>query len=346
MMVPMVDDELLRVIGAATGGAQSFATAPQRLTGGFWAAIYGFELASPPAGWEGPLLLRVIPQPEVAAKEITVQRELAAGGYSTPRVVLSGDDAGVGGAFVIMTRAAGTSPLANLSVGVSQLPSIPRTLRRVPRLVADVAADLHRLDAQPIAHALAAAGVQLSPLGDAPYRRNIDAARDTPTSGPAFGELGAWLDRERPEVRTSVVCHGDLHPFNLLVADDGAVTVLDWTNAAICPAEFDIGFTSAFLRCPPLAMPAAAQPVLNLVGRSLCNQFLAAYEGQRHIDGGRLRWYQALQYGRCLAEAALGRATPGGTIGPQHPFELAAAPMSRQLEAITGVRVDLDPARP
>ena len=62
-MSNVIDDDLLRVLSAHAGQPLSFATRPAAMTGGFWAAIYGFELDHPPADLAGPLVLRVMPEP-------------------------------------------------------------------------------------------------------------------------------------------------------------------------------------------------------------------------------------------------------------------------------------------
>ena len=49
----------------------------------------------------------------------------------------------------------------------------------------------------------------------------------------AMGRIHA-IDPE-PVDGATVICHGDLHPFNLLVDERGAVIVIDWTAAACAP---------------------------------------------------------------------------------------------------------------
>lgn len=345
-----IDDDLLRVIGAAAGRDVTYRTRPEQLTGGFWATIHGFEL-QPDVGAEldrftGPLVLRVMPEGGAAAKETIVQTALGEAGFTTPRVLLSGDDAGLGGAFIVMTRAAGRSPMAGLSVGPSPMKLI-RSLRSIPVLLGEAAAQLHAIDPVPVDAALRSAGIELSPLGDSSYRRDIGAAVHTASRG--FADLVRWLDDHRPTVPRRVVCHGDLHPLNLLVDSAGddetvTVTVLDWTNANVCPPEFDVGFTTAFLRCAPISVPDPARPILRAVTNHLAKRFQRVYRhqpGSPQLDPARLQWYEALQYARCLAEVALGRAGSSDGVGADHPFEASARDMTRALARITGVTVEL-----
>lgn len=343
-------DHLLNVITAELATARSspppvapvtFATKPAPMSGGFWASLYSFELANAPDGWRGGLVLRVMPNADAAAKEIIVQTALARQGYNTPMVTMSGDDQTLGGAFMIMHRAEGRSPLGGLKIGRDLL-GLRRTLAELPKLLARVAVDLHTVDPEPVAGALRAAGIVLPPLGDAHYRGLVIAA-GAETAAVGFDRLDAWFSANQPSVDKPVVCHGDLHPFNILVAADGTVTVLDWTNANLCPAEFDVGFTTAFLRCAPIGVPSFVRPVTQRLMSRLAARFVAAYSVRRPVRREVMRWYEALQYARCLAEVAIARENPGGNIGSAHPFELSARDMTRELAAITGVTVVLPP---
>lgn len=345
-----VEGDLRRVIEQEVRRHVRFRARPERLTGGFWAAIYAFELEPDPADREGrfsgPLVLRVMPEAAVASKEVIVQSALADCGYTTPRVVMSGSDDALGGSFMIMLRAPGRSPMSGLKIGPSPL-GLMRSLRRIPVLLGEVAANLHSIDPNIVDAALGASAIELPVIGigDGSYKRNIRSASDTSAEG--FTELLGWFEQHAPTTPVRVVCHGDLHPLNLLVEQDGSVTVLDWTNANICPPELDVGFTSAFLRCAPIAVPNIVRPIVRRVTNRLATRFVDAYgqqPGARRLDPTGLRWFEALQYARCLAEVALGRTGASAIVGPTHPFETASRDMIRQLAALIGITVVL-PAR-
>lgn len=55
------------------------------------------------------------------------------------------------------------------------------------------------------------------------------------------------------------LCHGDFHPFNLIGAADGHVTIIDWADATIGPAAADAG--RSYLILLPVA-PDLAQAYL------------------------------------------------------------------------------------
>src|SRR5690242_5631211 len=50
------------------------------MQGGFWAELFSFSLANPPAGWPAELVARLMPDPGSARKETIVQRAVAAAG--------------------------------------------------------------------------------------------------------------------------------------------------------------------------------------------------------------------------------------------------------------------------
>lgn len=55
--------------------------------------------------------------------------------------------------------------------------------------------------------------------------------------------------------------HLDLHPLNVLVDPDGAVVaVLDWTNAAAGPADYDRARTATILTLDPVALALRSDP--------------------------------------------------------------------------------------
>ncbi|MCU1391792.1 MAG: aminoglycoside phosphotransferase [Ilumatobacteraceae bacterium] len=346
---------LLRIVREHAGPTVELRGTPTPMQGGFWAAIFAFELDGAVSAWTGPLVLRVMPDPVGAARESIVQRMVAEQGFPTPSVLAAGNDAGIGGAFMIMRRAAGTSPVAGLDLGPREMLRLPGVLRRLPAQLAAVAQRLHALDPTPIREAFAA--VDTTTAGDATAaaddsgsvpggRHGIDArlrlirgtAEVAGTDG--FGDLADWLDRNRPSTSTEVVCHGDLHPFNLLVDDDGVVTVLDWTNANVVRREFDLGFTSGLLRCAPVDLPGFLRPVGARATRWLADDFLRRY-GRSAVDTSAVRWFEVLQWARCLAEVASARAGLSDTVGTEHPFETSAASMTLQVRRATNVDIRL-----
>lgn len=335
----MIDDALLKVVSAHTGRKERFAQSPTPISGGFWAAIYGFELAAPPTDLSGPLVLRVMPDRDSGVRETIVQRAVAEQGYPTPRVLMGGIDEGLGGAYMVMERVDGAQLLERLGIGRA-LFSLPKILRRIAHQLSRATLQLHDLDPQPVIDELELAGIDIASLGaEARLGEIRNAAR---SSGAGFDALLEWLESRRPAFTPDVVCHGDIHPFNMLVTADGSFNVLDWTNGNLCRREYDVGFTAALLQCAPIKVPRIAERPLGAVTGSLARRFIASYRNAAPIDLDVVEWFETLQYGRCLAAVATA-PIDDPIVGAKHPFRLSAPAMIRQVRAITGATIELPP---
>jgi aminoglycoside phosphotransferase (APT) family kinase protein len=298
-----------------------------------------FRLADAPTGWEGPLVARVMPDPATAAKETVFQAAVAGQGFATPPVLASGGPAdGVDGrAFMVMTLADGHPLLSGLD-GMGALAKLPSLARRLPVTLATVLAALHRVDPTPIEDGLDAAGVARPGLDSMleSLRGTADALGRTDLAAAA-----AWLQAHRPEAEPVVVCHGDMHPFNVLVDDRGATTVLDWSAATLAPRTYDLGFTSLVLAAPPLVVPRPLRPVVGAAGRALSRRFVGAYERAAGgpVDAVSLAWHQGVVCVRALVEVAgwVDAGTIEGRDG--HPWVIAGAAFASRLRDLTGTAV-------
>src|SRR5258708_11923052 len=124
-------------------------------------------------------------------------------------------------------------------------------------------AELHRLDPQPFLDAPRAQGAAI----DIPGMLDRLTATAAELDRADLTQAAAWLAGHRPAAAAPVVCHGDLHPFNLLVSDNDHWTLLDWTTAVIADPAHDLAFTTLLLRHPPLTAPGPLQPVIQPAGR-------------------------------------------------------------------------------
>ena len=248
------------------------------MSGGFWAAIYSFELEAPPAELRGPLVLRVMPTQGPVAETI-VQRVVAEQGYPTPRVMADGVDDDLGGAFMVMEHVDGVQLLAGLGLGRLLL-QLPATLRRLAHQMSTATLRLHALHPMPVVDALIAAGINVGALGVDARMAEVRAAARSTSAG--FEGVLTWLENHRPAMTPAVICHGDIHPFNMLVTADGSFNVLDWTNANLCRREFDVGFTAALLHCAPLAAPRIVQRPVGSITGSLAHRFVDSYRRVAH----------------------------------------------------------------
>jgi len=336
---PPLEDDLLEVLRRATSTPTlAFDEPPGRLTGGFWAELVSFRLRGAPDGWQGDLVARVMPDAGGAAKETVVQAEVAAQGYPTPVVHLAGGPGdGLGRAFMVMDLAAGGPLLGGLD-GIGAVRALPRLARRLPVELATAMASLHRLDPAPVRARLE--GIGGRGIGIDPVVANLAEAA-VRCDRPDLVAAAHWLQEHPPIGEVEVICHGDLHPFNLLVAPDGTVTVLDWSASLVAPATYDVAFTGLVLAEPPLAAPAAVQPLIRVAGRLLARRFRRSYirQAASPIDSASLRWHEGVVCLRALVEVA-GWVTAGTTAAREgHPWMVCGPAFAARLATLTGADI-------
>jgi aminoglycoside phosphotransferase (APT) family kinase protein len=330
--------QLIGVLRSATGRPDlEYDRQPEPMQGGFWAELFSFSLANPPDGWPAELVARLMPDPGTARKETIVQSAVAAAGFPTPIVRASGGpDCGLGLAFMVMDRAAGRPSLSGLDVAPTPA-AIRRLLREIPELLAGSMARLHALDPDLV-------------------RSELEQVRGTPVTvaglvsmlagfAADFGRpdlVGAarWLTDHPPAPTPDVICHGDLHPFNLL-ADGDRVTVLDWSTSLLAPRAYDAAFTTVLLSEPPLRVPGWQRPLIQVVGRLMARRFVRGYQQRSAvtIEPGELRWHQAVVRLRALVEVASWVHQGVADAHAGHPWLLCGPAFARRLAALTGAPV-------
>ncbi len=264
-----------------------------------------------------------------------MQRAVAASGFPTPPVWVSAADESRGGWWSVMDFCSGESLLAGLD-GVAVLRRAPSLLRTLPGQLADAATALHRLDPEPVTAAVqaTATGVAWS-TGDVVHQ--LRAGAETAGRGDVVSALDA-LAATQPDSGGEVVCHGDLHPFNVLERD-GELVVLDWTGALLAHPCFDLAFTELLLANPPLGLPGPLRPIGRAAGGLLARRFVASYaRANPHVSLERLDWFRALHSARVLVEATNWRAVHGSD-GASHPFLSVAPAAAVHLSVVTGVAV-------
>jgi aminoglycoside phosphotransferase (APT) family kinase protein len=304
---------------------------PEPLTGGFWASISLLRLANVPPGADR-LVLRIMPDQAFAAKEAVIHREVARQRFPVPAVRLTGgSDAGLGGAFVVMDHATGRMPLAGLD-GLAAARRLPSIARSLPVLLGEVTARLHSLDPGPARDALRDAAVSVPT--DAPTMLDWLRAAADDAGRADLAATARWLAANSPPSGREAICHGDIHPFNLLV-DGDRWTLLDWTSALIADPAFDLAYTVMVLRRPPLAAPPPVRALLYAAGTAVARRFLSAYRRAAGMtpDTAVLTWFSCLHALRILVEVDSWHRD-GGPGRPDHPWT-AIAPWAAGLLART-----------
>jgi aminoglycoside phosphotransferase (APT) family kinase protein len=277
-------DYLRRVTGAPD---LDYASRPEAITGGYDTAIYGFALGNAPPPFDVPLVARIY-RPEqgitVARYESAVHAAVIAQGYPAPPVLATGDASeGLGGAFIVMPRIVGKRMLEQMF-----------TLRlfQMVRLLAVTQARLHDLDASRVEADLR--GVKADDWLDGSSAALIERVFGAATP-ESLRVAARWLDGNRPSGLPTVVCHGDYHPLNIMVAGGAVSGVIDWPMMRIAPAEFDIGASVAIMTEGPLDLPRLLVRPFGIARRFMTRRYVAIYRRHRPLDETALRYFEAFR---------------------------------------------------
>jgi len=329
-------DHLRTTLGAPR---LAFAERPVRVTGGFDTQIFAFRMSEPPPAFSGPLILRLLDthhDPARALGEQATQNALADLGYPAPRVLLASADAtALGAAFLIMDRLAGR-PLPKVSV------------RTMARVLAQLQARLHDVDAVAFLRAVTRQGLEPRNLTfDAHLAQLAERAAAARLDGLKPGL--EWLDRHRPpRPEPRAVCHGDFHPFNVLMEGDRVTGVLDWPHAIVADPAFDVATTLVILELVPMDISGLARPLRWLANAArplLVGSYLRHYRRRRPLEEAKLGYYEAAACMKALVRAGQLRAAPAGKSAASALFESAYTDGAlRRFRARTGITPVL-PAR-
>jgi aminoglycoside phosphotransferase (APT) family kinase protein len=232
-----------------------------------------------------------------------------------------------------MDLAPGDPLLAGLD-GATALRHLPRILARLPAQLADTMAAVHHIDPAPVMRRVRAVAPTVALTVDELWP-HLRAGAELTERRDLVDALDA-LARQAPPQGDGVLCHGDLHPFNLL-RDGDRISVLDWTAALVAPPAYDVALTRLLLRYPPLAAPGALRPIIGAGARALARRFARRY---RHAnptaDLTDLDWYTGLHATRVLIDLATWHNT-GDARATDHPWTLIAPGAVTELTRITGI---------
>ena len=201
---------------------------------------------------------------------------------------------------------------------------------------------LHALDPAPLARALGDAVTFEGYLGALERRRSRAGL-----SGLA--QPMRWLHEHRPPPDApAVICHGDLHPQNILVEEGRVSGVLDWPNAVIADAAFDVASTRNILRFVPPGLASVPRALRWLV--RVGQPVLAGALPARATGAGapstpeRLAYYEVAAAMRALERAGESRVRPAGGPPPSGlDRSLYADRLLAHVAAITGLAPSLPP---
>ena len=237
---------------------------------------------------------------------------------------------------MIMDRAPGTPLLSGLSV-TRALGRGRALFGEIPRLLASTVAHLHALDPELVRGQLVATGatiVSVSSMLAVSRQRAADFGR------PDLVQAAQWLIDHPARPAPDVICHGDLHPFNLLL-DGSRVTLLDWSTVLLASRSYDVACTSLVLSEAALEVPGWLRPPVRWIGRRMAGGFRRSYERSSGvvIDQAELAWHQAVLCLRALVEMSGWTHTGQEDAHRGHPWLASGSAFAARLAAATGVAV-------
>jgi len=237
------------------------------LTGGLSSECFRVDLSAPPEGLPSRSVLRMIRDDGMADREVLIQNWVSAQGIPAPRVFRSGHArCAFRRPYALMAHVEGANPLA------------AGAMRRLPHLLAKIMAKLHALSSDGLR-------AKSSDLG---WSRGLEELRNA--SRPEIAQAAATLVG-RSVSDDAVICHGDLHPMNLLMRDGEVVALLDWELSVLGPREYDVARTELLF----LMMPGTSRllrPVLLLLGRRAARQFVEAYAAHHRLNPEALDFFR------------------------------------------------------
>lgn len=299
---------------------------PSPLAGGFWAEMYVIELDGAPPELEGRLVARIMPDPATAAFETAMQRHLNRCNFPAPAIRCGGGPSiDLDRAWSVMDFAHGQPMLAGLNAGTA-IRQAPALLRRLPDLLAEAAAALHDCPIDGLHVELASTARQ----PDIEHFLERLAAQASTIGRPDLARTAEQLATTTHDTR--VICHGDLHPFNLLV-DGDEWTLIDWSTAVVADPHYDLAFTTLMLANPPLGGPAPIRAATRVIGNRIANRFLRSYEQRsgRSVDATRLNWGRRIHALRALVEIATWEAEHSIDNHRGHPWLIMRPVLEAQL---------------
>jgi aminoglycoside phosphotransferase (APT) family kinase protein len=303
-----VPERLLKYLRRLSGDSElKYASPPARILGGASGAlIFGFELSSPPDTLAGKLVLRMRVSEQTAlwgrlwSRGLALQDAAGIFGCKAPRIrVAESDPEDLGGPFIIMDRVAGGSILRWLITSIFIGLIVSNVLWNGWFLLAGfllgslvvglslgmLQRSLHSLAIEDVKHIYSRYGLKDTDVEISQYLQMLSDIL-TDNNLEEFLPGLKWLQKYLPAMVRPRLCHGDIHPLNVLGTWTRVTGIIDWDSACIADPEFDV----ATLRCNVSLVYG------RWIGTLLIPLYWIYLACQRErFDRERLRYYQALR---------------------------------------------------
>lgn len=291
-----------------------------QLKGGFETFMYCFKLKNVKEELNQLLVLRLYPEyysSESAVWESCIQNALADEGYPVPKAYLICTDKSIlNGAFFIMEFLSGKPMM--------------KTSKNVPEILGKTHAALHRIVPKSLIKALKKQGFNKNQYL---YSKILDNDLKTAKKSklPWIIDIAEWLIRNRPPAPKSLaICHGDFHPYNILMKDGKITGVLDWGGTRIADPALDIANTIKLITIFPKYFPLGPE-FESVDGDSFSRQYLDAYHTRFPMDKLKIDYYGVIRSLDSLLAGLRGNQTM------RHPP--LVKDLLKFIHEVTGIRI-------
>ena len=255
------------------------------LQGGFHTSIYSFRLHGVDDELDRELVLRLFPaRYDEVLLESTVQELLAQAGYPVAKPHFVCTDASVlGGTFFVMDYLQGELLMMSEE-------------GRSAEILGKAHSEIHSIDPTPLAEALGSQAISNTTLDS-----RFDWLQVRTSEMPWLSEVLNWLSINRPiEGSSLVICHGDFHGLNVLVAKGKVTGILDWTSFLFSSPAYDIARTVMIYSIAAKHMPILEADV---DWNDWVERYLAEYQKNRLANLESLEYYITLH---CIVSLVYG----------------------------------------
>lgn len=274
-----------------------------RLTGGYDTDTFAFDISNAPENIPNELVLRLyrgMGDSDRVIQESTVQNAAHHGGHPVPLVPVNSEGHHlINRPFIVMERLRGSA--------LGEQLDDPAVLKSLPGTLAGLQADFHSLDSTGLRRRLAESGINVERMSPNNMLGRITQMTELVGSDDLVA-LNKWLlDRQPAEPTNPAICHGDLHPNNILYENGEVTGLIDWGNVMFTHPEYDVAVTRLIISIGPIEDSTIPPQELKEMLDWAVAEYMAAYRSHRDIDDDLLDYYTTLRAGHAYAKVIANR---------------------------------------